>query len=645
MGGSSNSFNLAAGGSLVVSNGLDASQSGFNFLEGGTLESMGTLSGMDDAIEDERTIVLSGSNAVWDIGTNLLTVGAVSSANTLQVLDGAYLASGDATIGGTGTIGNMVYVSGPGSLWQNAGNLVLDGYGNGLVIGLGGSAEVGNTLSVQNGARLSFAPGGYASALNYYQDASSVFAFDSVTNSPVSPALVVVDSAEFEGGATLHYTGSISRLARDVEFTNRLVSANTLIVNGATVTNAADLDVLNLLGSGSLLSINLMTMDDDLLAIISRMSLAESAGFEPGPDMADVSDTIDRLAYEGNALADNMLNTLSQTDSATQNATLTQLYDRHAPTYAHTKGLSDALRQVRSRGVMPTPMLLPVGAMGPHMYGTQVQAWMKGYGSWGQRDATESFSDYDQSVYGALLGIDKSYGEVMAGAAGGMAISDVSQGDGDSSKATTGYGILYASVGTVSWFGDANLGYGRSSIEDRSGTMFDTSADYDADLFGFYLGGGKQMVFSDDRLFVTPSAAMSGAYYLQGDYTENSSTAVPRQVDDYEHLSYRSELGLKTMYTYELKRTALMPEIHVNWLHEFNTDEQRIGYSLVGDPGRHSFGLMAPVEDIYEVGALLSWWKDLGGNGKYHEWALGVDSRFGDGYTETTASLRLLGRF
>ena len=54
---------------------------------------------------------------------------------------------------------------------------------------------------------------------------------------------------------------------------------------------------------------------------------------------------------------------------------------------------------------------------------------------------------------------------------------------------------------------------------------------------------------------------------------------------------------------------------------------------------------MAPVEDIYEVGALLSWWKDLGGNGKYHEWALGVDSRFGDGYTETTASLRLLGRF
>jgi len=645
MGGSSNTFNLADGGWLVASNGLDASQAGFNFLSGGTLESMGALTGMDNSIEDGRAVVLTGSNAVWNLGTNPLYVGAVSSSNDLRVLDGAYLASGAAAIGSTGTVGNLVYISGPGSLWANDGDLALDGVGNALVLGLEGGVTVGNTLSVHNGATLSFASGGYASASNYYQDASSVFAFASVTNSAASPALLVVtNAAEFEGGATLHYTGTISGLERGVVYTNRLVSADTLIVNGVTNATGSDLDALTLMGLGSLLSIDLVAMDDDLLAIISRMSLADSAGFEDGTDMAGVSDAIDRLADDGNTLAQNMINTLSQTDSATQNATLSQLYDRHAPTYAHTKGMLDAFRQVRSQGVMPTAML-PAGAMGPHLYGSQSQVWAKGYGSWGQRDAVDSFSDYDQSVYGALLGMDKSYGELMAGLAGGMAISDISQDDGDSSEATTGYGILYASVGTVSWFGDINLGYGHSKIEDQSGTMFNTSAEYTADQLGFYLGGGKEMVFSDDRLFITPSAAMSGAYYLQGGYTEHSTTAVPRSVDEYDYLSYRSELGLKTLYTYELKRTILMPEVHVNWLHEFNADEQRIGYSLVGDSGRYSFGLPAPVEDLYEVGALLSWWKNLGGNGKFHEWALGVDSRFGDGYMETTASLRLLSRF
>lgn len=645
LGGAGNTFNLGDGGWLVASNGLDASQSGFNFLAGGTVESLGTLSGIDASIEDLRAVLLNGSNAVWNTGTNVLYVGGSSSSNELHVLDGAYLSSADAMIGNSGTTGSFVYVSGPGSLWENAGHLSLDGYYNDLIIDQEGSVAVGKTLTVQNQAALIFASGGYASASNYYQDASSVFAFESVTNSPVSPALLTVtDTAEFEGGATLQYTGTISGLERGVIFTNRLVAANTLVVNGVTNAAGADLDALNVSDLGSLLSIDLVSTNDYLLAIISRLRLADSAGFEDGTDMAAVSDEIDFLADSGNALAENMINTLSQLDSSGQNATMSQLYDRHAPTYAHTKGLLDGFRQVQARGIVPSPML-PTGAMGPHLYRSQLQGWAKGYGSWGQRDATDAYSDYDQSTYGALLGMDKSYGEVLYGLAGGMAITDISQDDGDSSKGTTGYGIFYASVGTVSWFGDLNLGYGHSKIEDQSGTLFNTSAEYDADQLGFYLGGGKEMVFQDDRLFITPSAAMSGAYYVQGGYTERSSTAVPRRVDDYDYLSYRSELGLKTVYTYELKRSVFMPEVHVNWLHEFNADEERINYSLVGGTGQYSFGMVAPVEDLYEVGAVLSWWKSKARTDKLHEWALGLDGRFGDGYTETTASVRFFSRF
>ncbi len=640
--GSNNTFNLADGGWLTMSNGFDVSTPGFNFLAGGTLESMGALTGMDPSIEDGRTILLNGSNAVWNLGTNLLQVGYASSSNGLYVMNGAYLSSGDAMIGSAGTTGSLIYVS--DAVWSNSGALALDGYYNDLVVAGEGYVAVANSLTVMNQSAISFASGGHASASSYYQDASSVFSFDTVTNTPSVPALLEVDStAEFEGGATVEYTGTISGLERGIIFTNRLVSAGTLVVNGVTNATDSDLDALTIAGLGSLLSIDLTTENDDLLALITRMRLADSAGFADGTDMAGVSDEIDQLADDGNPLADNMLNTLSLLSSAEQNTQLSQLYDRHAPTYAHTKGMLDGFRQARTRGVMPSSML-PGGAFGPHFYSSQLQGWIKGYGSWGQRDNDGSFSGYDQSTYGVVVGVDKSYGDLLAGLAGGAATSDISQDDSDSSKATTGYGLFYASWGTVSWFGDFNFGYGRSSIKDSSGTAFDTSAEYDADQLGFYLGGGKEMVFRNDRLFVTPSAALSGSYYLQESYVESSTTAVPRRVDEYDYFSLQSELGLKVCYTRDLRRSALVPELHANWLHEFNADEQRIGYSLVGGSGSYRFGMPAPVEDLYEVGTGLAWWM-YNRDTKAYEWFAGIDGRIGDGYTEAIVSLRLLGQF
>ncbi len=642
--GTDNEFNLGEGGWLLVSNGLDASMDGFSFLAGGTLESMGALTGLDGSIEDQRAVLLTGSNAVWDLGTNSLLVGVTSSSNELYVTGGAYLASGDAMIGGSGTTGSLVYVSGNASLWDVSGDLALNGYYNDLVIAEGASVSVDGTLSVENESSISFSGGGTASADGYYQDADSVFSFDdSFTNaSDATPLLLVSDTAEFEAGATVSYVGGIGSLERGVTYTNTLVAADTLVVDGVTNAADADLAALNLTSFGTLLSIDLVAENDDLIALISRMALSDSAGFAEGSDMAGVSEEIDLLADSGNERAETMLSALSDLDSDAQGAQLSQLYDRHAPSYAHVSGMLDGFKQVRQRGVVPGSML-PQGALGPHYYGEQAQAWIKGYGSWGERDGSGSLSGYDLTTYGAVAGYDKSHGDLLLGVAGGMATTDISQNDGDSSEASTGYGLVYASYGTLSWFGDLNLGYGRSSIEESSGTSFKSSAKYSASQFGFYLGGGREMVFSEDRLFVTPSAALSGAYYLQESYTEKSTASVPRRVDEYDHLGLQSELGVKLSYSYDLERSVLMPEVHVNWLHEFNADEEDVSYSLVGGTGDYSFSMQAPVEDLFEVGAGLSWWK-RSAKAK-HEWAVGLDGRFGDGYTETTASLRLIRQF
>jgi outer membrane autotransporter protein len=641
--GTDNEFNLGDGGWLVVSNGLDASMEGFNFLSGGTLESLGALTGLDASIEDQRTILLSSTNASWNVGTNVLQVGYTSSSNELYVTDGAYLASGGALIGSASTTGSLVYISGENSLWENSGDLTLNGYYNDLVLSGGASVAVDGTVSVLNGSSISFYDGATATAENYYQDADSVLAFDeSFIDDDSASLLVVSDTAELESGATVEYVGAISSLDQGVTYSATLIDANTLIVAGVTNATDADLAALNVIDLGSLLSVDLVTENDDLMALITRLQLADSAGFAEGSDMAGVSEELDLLADSGNELAETMLSALSDLDSDEQNEQLSQLYDRHTPSYAHVSGMMDGFKQVRERGVVPGS-IVPQGAMGPHIYGTEAQVWIKGYGSWGERDDSGAFSGYDLTTYGAVVGYDKSHGDLLLGVAGGMATTDISQNDGDSSEASTGYGLLYASYGTLSWFGDLNLGFGRSTIEETSGTSFDTSADFSANQLGFYMGGGKEMAFSEDRLFITPSAALSGSYYMQDSYTEKSTTSVARKVDAYEHLGLQSEFGVSVSYAHDLTRSVLMPEVHANWIHEFNADEEDVSYSLIGGTGDYSFSMQAPVEDLFEVGAGLSWWKR--GTKATHEWSVGLDGRFGDGYTETTASLRLIRQF
>ena len=148
----------------------------------------------------------------------------------------------------------------------------------------------------------------------------------------------------------------------------------------------------------------------------------------------------------------------------------------------------------------------------------------------------------------------------------------------------------------------------------------------------------------EDRLFVTPSAGILGGFYMQDGYAEKASNAVARKVDDYDRFSFRSEFGVQAVFHKELDHVVLMPETHVNWLHEFNDDEDRVGYSLVGGTGSYSFGMQAPVADIFEVGIGLSLWVESQSDVTY-EWSIGYDSRFGDGYSASAFSGRLVAEF
>ncbi|MDF7806676.1 autotransporter domain-containing protein [Pontiellaceae bacterium B12219] len=671
------SLDLGSEGWLTVSNDFDASVAGFDFQSGASLEAMGELTGMSGLVESNRSVYLTGPSAVWDVSSGAfevtdslvaLTNGAQLVSSSSELVSGTRVEVDSAMWNNSGTLvvgssdgnlvvatnggmvvsdntrlgignNNRIIVSGSGTIWSTVNDFEIGAGGSGNVLQIedGGALGVGGHLSLNDDSVLDFKTGGSASAASYYQDADAVFQFDSVTNVAVDPGaalLSVSGTADVEDGANFVYTGSIGAVDVGVTNSRQLIASGTLNVDTNTLNGAL---------TGGLLSVGFLSQNDALYFQVYRQMLAESAGFGSNSQMYAVSEEIDALANGGNSAAVNQLRILDSMSGAQQNAQLTQLYDQGAPTFMHMAGLFDGMRQVQNRGVMPDKFW-PIGAFGPHLYGSQVQGWIKGYGSWATQDGSAGFSGYDQSVYGVMIGFDKAYGDYLFGGAGGYASSDISQDDGDSSKSGTGFGMLYSSWGTSDWFANASLAYGLGSVKNNSGTAFDSSAEFDSSQFGYYLGGGKEMVFKEDRLFVTPSAGFLGGWYMQDGYTERSTTAVAKKVDAYNRWSLNSEIGAKVVFHQDFRRSVLMPEVHANWIHQFNADEEQVGYSLVNGTGDYSFGMAAPVSDLLEFGLGLSLWTGSK-DGAVYEWGLGFDSRFGDGYSASALNARLVVEF
>lgn len=150
-----NDLDLNDGGTFAINNDFNASMDGFNFSPGGTLEVGGKLTGMGSRIEEQRSIVLSGSEALWNNGYYNLLVG--EGGSTLVVSNGANLISGPVKIASGGS---SFYVSGTDSVANLGGwDLKIEGDGsdlrllNGGAIS-GGNGYVGDSLSSESSAMI-----------------------------------------------------------------------------------------------------------------------------------------------------------------------------------------------------------------------------------------------------------------------------------------------------------------------------------------------------------------------------------------------------------------------------------------------------------------------------------------------------------
>jgi outer membrane autotransporter protein len=115
----------------------------------------------------------------------------------------------------------------------------------------------------------------------------------------------------------------------------------------------------------------------------------------------------------------------------------------------------------------------------------------------------------------------------------------------------------------------------------------------------FMMGGGKEIPLKKENLFFIPEAGLSIGYCDQEAYQDGLM-----EVSSYTHWNCQSRLGAALALKHQTKTVLWKPEIRAYWLHEFNSNPDRLGYVLGGN--RYTFGVQGTDENLFEAGAGLS---------------------------------------
>ncbi len=628
-----------SGNSLVITNGAEVS-SGESRIGA-------------EGFANDNQVLVTGSGSVWNIGKSLWVGNDSGTNNALTVENGGRIVVDEnisvgsscwlnVNDGGTLTVyGNTIFSDGfnvgSGGTFEAFGGISgLGGtLGSGQTIRLSGSNATWSpdeSILLESGALLDIGAGAVVStSSNYTQQAGATLRFGMATNSagaPLSGSLNVGQVADLADGANFVLASDIGDLSFDKTYTNTLVSAGTLVVGGET--NATTADLLNYLNSdGTLVGVSFFTENQDVLAIVNRIGL--SGGLNPdNDDLRAVLDEIDDRASAGDPLANTQLGIINSLSEQQALDELSHFYTRGIPTYQHMDGVLQGLKQIEKRTsemLMETGRYVkPSGAYGPAAAESQWHGWVSAYGNQGTRNAASGLSGYDVSTYGTILGVDKSFNNMVVGLSGGTAGSTIDQDDGDTSDATTAYGAFYATARLNDIDVDMVGSYGNSSVESESGTVFGSEAEMDASTMVFYIGASEEAI--SGPVTIAPLLAFQMANYNQDSYDEVSTNAIGRAVDSYDHWSYKSILGATIGSVKTMKSFDFITRVKMGWQHEFNADSEVLNYTLIDGTDPHYFTIQAPAKDTFDlgvsIGALF---------GENFEVSLGLDGRYSKEFT------------
>ncbi|MEI6892653.1 MAG: autotransporter domain-containing protein [Pontiella sp.] len=275
----------------------------------------------------------------------------------------------------------------------------------------------------------------------------------------------------------------------------------------------------------------------------------------------------------------------------------------------------------------------PTGVAGPNALSEKnIQGWIRAYGIYGSKDASKTFSSYDSSGWGTIVGIDKDFGNILIGIAGGYAETDLDS-DSYDAEMKTYHASIYSTIGLENIFLDLSATYGLSDTKETNQTESDS---FDSDIFSLYAGAGISFNLIE-KVTITPEVSLLASYYTQEEFNRSGKWG-SGTVEEYDTTSFLSSIGVNLSSIHQLDwhttGLAFIPEIRLHWLHEFNADPDDFQYN-VNSVGSLPFAVRPRDENTFRIGTGIDIWSWKHQNSKFE---LDYDALISDSYFESIVS-------
>lgn len=289
------------------------------------------------------------------------------------------------------------------------------------------------------------------------------------------------------------------------------------------------------------------------------------------------------------------------------------------------------------------PNFAPEGVAGPTTKADEektMQGWVRVYGSKGNRDADNTFAEYDSTSWGTVIGVDKSFGNLLAGVAGGYGRTDIDAGAAYQSDIETYQGSIYSTYGGESLFIDLALTYGWGTTEEQSDLV--NKGEFDYQTYSLYVGAGYALNLGE-KVSLTPEASLLASFYDQDEFDRNSVLG-NATVKEYDTSSYLGSIGVNLATQHQIdwlnRGIAYIPEVRAHYIREFNADPDDFTYVIGGTPT--PFAVRPRDENLFRVGMGLDMWSWKYQNSKFE---IDYDALFSDTYWEHVVSGKVTWRF
>lgn len=248
---------------------------------------------------------------------------------------------------------------------------------------------------------------------------------------------------------------------------------------------------------------------------------------------------------------------------------------------------------------------------------SRLGVFINGSISFGDKDGSDQEGGFDFDSQGVTAGVDYRFTDsLLFGVAFGVAFSDVENDGGAGTTDVTGYTVsVYGNhYVTENFFIDGMASFTWSSIDSQrnitivtttTGTQTEVaSGDTDGRQYAFSVGAGYD--FTSGAWTFGPYAR---AAYMDGDidgYTESGAPLFGLAFSDQDFDSLQSTLGGQVSYAIATTWGTVVPQVRIEWGHEFENDRRNIVAQFIAEPVPISTPTEDPDRNFFSLGLGLS---------------------------------------